>query len=119
MKTVITYRKTPHAKVNTIFGTIGTDLVNAWCFEHNNIEDKLVKRWISKAQCYVKANNQDLPDYLFTSNDIRKYHIDVWNQKALNYKKYGKFLTNYELKIFSKKEKENEEASNILLNHFK
>jgi hypothetical protein len=98
MNTVITYRKTPHATVNTIYGTVGTDLVHAWCFENGNKEDKIIKKWISKSQCYVKAGLQDLQDYAFTSSDIRKYHVDVWNEKAKNYKRHGKFSTNYELK---------------------
>jgi hypothetical protein len=99
MHTVITYRKTPHATVNTIYGTTGTDMVNAWCFENGNIDDKLVKKWIPKSQCYVKENLQDLPDYAFTSSDIRKFHVDVWNEKAKNYKRYGKFRTNYQLRL--------------------
>lgn len=98
MNTVITYRKTPHATVNTIYGTIGTDMVNAWCFENGDINDKLVKKWIPKSQCYVKAGLQDLPDYAFTSSDVRKCHVDVWNEKSKNHKRYGKFLTNYEIK---------------------
>lgn len=97
MNTVITYRKTPHATVNTIFGTIGTDMVNAWCFENGHINDRIIKKWIPKSHCYVNAGLQNLPDYAFKSSDLRKYHVDVWNQKAKNYREHGKFATNYEL----------------------
>jgi len=103
MNTVITCRKTPHATVNTIYGTIGTDMVNAWCFENGNIDDKLVKKWIPKSQCYVKEGLQDLPDYAFTSSDVRKFHVDVWNEKSKNYRRHGKFLTNHQLKTDQEK----------------
>jgi len=118
MKTVITYRKTPHATVNTVFGTISTDLVNAWVFENGDIHDKLVKKWIPKSQCYVEANLQDLPDYLFRDYDIRKYHVDVWNEKAKNYRRYGKFLTNYQLNRFVIEEHEKIKAAENFLQHF-
>lgn len=119
MKTEITYRKTPHATVNTVFGTVGTDMVYAWCFENNNIEDKLVKKLTPKSQCYVKANLQDLPDYMFKDGDIRKYHVDVWNEKAKNYDRYNKFLTNYELRMHFKNQDDIAVAANNLLCAFK
>ena len=118
MNTVITNRKTPHAVVNTVFGTTGTDMVYAWCFENGNTEDKLVKKLIPKSQCYVAANLQDLPDYMFKEGDIRKYHVDVWNQKAKNHKNTGKFLTDYELNEYYKKLEETAEAAAIFLSFF-
>jgi len=99
MNTKITYRKTPHSVVSTLFSTAGVDLVHAWVFEIENDENsRLVKKWIPKCQCYVKDGTQDLPDYLFREYDVRKYHVDVWNAKAKNWRKEKKFLTNYELK---------------------
>ena len=118
MNTELIYKKTPHAVCNTIYGTTGVDLVHAWCFENGNIDDRLVKRWIPKAQCYVKAGLQDLPDYLFKDSDVRKCHVDVWNEKSKNHKKYGKFLTNFELQQFIKEQEANKIASVILINSF-
>jgi hypothetical protein len=74
-------------------------MVYAWCFESGDVEDKIIKKWIPKSQCYVKSGLQDLPDYAFTCSDIRKFHVDVWNEKAKNYKRYGKFRTNYQLRL--------------------
>lgn len=118
MNTEITHKKTPHAVCNTIHGTKGTDLIHAWCFENDDINDRPVKKWISMALCYVKAGLQDLPDYLFKEAYIRKYHVDVWNQKAKNYSQYGKFLTNFELQQFIKEQEANKIASDILINSF-
>lgn len=118
MKTEITYRKTPHAIVNTVFGTAGVDMVYAWCFENNNIEDKLVKKLIPKSQCYVNANLQDQPDYMFKDSDMRKYHVDVWNEKAKNYDRYNKFLTNYELTMYHEKQSETARSAELLLSAF-
>ena len=118
MNTELTYKKTPHAVCNTIYGTTGVDLVHAWCFENDNIHDRLVKKWIPKSQCYVRAGLQDLPDYLFKDGDLRKFHVDVWNEKSKNHKKCGKFLTNFELIEFVKECKENKVASDLLINSF-
>ena len=118
MNTEISYKKTPHAVCNTVYGTIGIDLVHAWCFENGDRDDRLVKKWISKAQCYVNAGLQELPDHLFKQADIRKYHVDVWNEKSKNHTKYGKFMTNFELKKFFDDQEKNKIASDILMNSF-
>jgi hypothetical protein len=118
MNTDITCKKTPHAIVYTIHGTTGIDMVHAWVFENGDINDKPVKKWISKLKCYVGANLQDLPDYLFRDHDIRKYHVDVWNEKAKNYRRYGKFLTNYELNNFFTEENKKVMAAQQFLQHF-
>jgi hypothetical protein len=118
MNTEITYKKTPHAVCNTIYGTTGVDVIHAWCFENDDINDRLVKKWISKAQCYVQSGLQELPDYLFKEAYIRKYHVDVWNQKAKNYRIYNKFLTNYELQKYFQEEESNKVAADILINSF-
>lgn len=118
MKTEITRKKTPHAICNTINGTTGTYFVNAWCFENDDINDRPVKKWISIALCYVNAGLQDLPDYLFKEANIRKYHIDVWNQKAKNHSQYEKFLTNFELQQFYEEQEANKIASDTLINSF-
>ena len=118
MNTDLTYKKTPHAVCNTIHGTIGVDLVHAWCFEHGDVNDRLLKKWIPKAQCYVKAGLQDLPDYLFKNSDIRKHHVDVWNEKAKNYKRCGKFKTNYEIKEYIEEKQLEQQSADILLNSF-
>jgi len=118
MNTVITCKKTPHAVCNTLSGTTGVDLVHAWCFENDDINDRLVKKWISKAQCYVNSGLQDLPDYLFREADIRKFHIDVWNEKSKNYRRYKKFLTNFELQEFFEEDKANKAAADNLMQCF-
>ena len=118
MNTEITHKKTPHAIVHTIHGTIGIYRVHAWVFENDDINGKPVKKWISILKCYVEANLQDLPDYLFREYNIRKYHVDVWNAKAKNFKQYGKFLTNYELNNFFIEENEKVAASQQFLQHF-
>ena len=117
MKTVITSRKTPHSVVNTLYG-LGVDQVYAWCFENGNPEDKLVKKLIPKSHCYVAENTQDIPDYAFRPEDLRKYHVDVWNQKCKNHKKSGKFLTDYELNEFYQKKCEEVVAADNFLKFF-
>ena len=97
MMTVIRDRKTPHAVTANIYGGLSTDTVWADCFKDNDEDGPCVKKHIPKSQVYVAANTQGLEDYKFTSKDLRPTHTTVWNQKAKNYKKYGKFMTNYQL----------------------
>ena len=91
MMTVIRDRKTPHAVTANIYGGLSTDTVWADCFKDNDEDGPCVKKHIPKSQVYVAANTQGLEDYKFTSKDLRPTHTTVWNQKAKNYKKYGKF----------------------------
>jgi hypothetical protein len=118
MNTVIRNRKTPHAVVNTVFGTSGTDMVEAWCFEFGKPDDRTLKRWIPKSNCYVEKGLQDLPDYAFKDGDIRKYHVDVWNAKSTNLRRVGKFLTNWEYDEYLKKLDSNVDAAVDFLKNF-
>lgn len=117
MQTIITNRKTPHAVINTVYGS-GIDLVYAWCFENDNPEDKLIQKWIPKTHCYVRENLQDLPDYMFRSEDVRKFHVDVWNEKCKNHKNNGKFLTNYEYNQYLLKKEQNHLNAIFFMNFF-
>lgn len=91
-------RKTPHAVTDNLYGGKSIDTVWAWCFENDNPDGRLVRKHISKSNCYVAENNQDLEDYKFKDSDIRKWHTAVWNQKSMNLEKHGFFKTNYEIK---------------------
>ena len=98
MNTEIKHRKTPHSVTSNIFGGKSTDTIWAWAFENGKIDDRPVKKHIPKAQAYVASDNQDLPDNQFKQTDMRPYHVDVWNEKAKNFARYGKFMVNYELR---------------------
>lgn len=91
-------RKTPHAITDNLFGGKSVDMVWAWCFEHNDPDGKLIKKYIPKSKCYVKPNTQEIPDDEFKATNLRKWHTAVWNQKSANYKKFGFFKSNYEIK---------------------
>lgn len=116
MKTTVTSRKVPHSIVSTLYG-VGTDMVFAWCFETDE-NSKLVKRWIPKSWCYVRDNTQDIPDYAFRSEDMRKFHVDVWNAKCYNWERTGKWMTNYELNRRAEKQEEDAAAAAILMSFF-
>ena len=100
MKTSIRDRKTPHAVTANLYGGKSTDMVWAWCFKDGDAEGTLIKKHIPMTNVYVNPNTQDIPDDKFRKVDLRKYHVDVWNQKAKNFEKYNKFMTNYELKEY-------------------
>jgi len=97
MKTVIRDRKTPHSVTSNLWGGLSTDLIWAWCFEHDDVNDPLVKKYIPKSQVYVKSYKQDIEDNCFREKDLRRYHVDVWNEKTKNLERCGKFLVNYEI----------------------
>lgn len=100
MQTSIRDRKTPHAVTTNLYGGKSTDMVWAWCFKSNDSEGQLIKRHIPMTNVYVNENTQDIPDDKFRKADLRKFHVDVWNQKAKNFEKHGKFMTNYELREY-------------------
>ena len=95
--TKIINRKTPHAKIHTIEGK-GTNKKLVWDFEFGNVNDRLVKKLIPITRCYVKSGNQDVPDYVVTSADMRNCSTRVWNAMSKNWKKFRKFKTNYQIK---------------------
>ena len=97
METKIRDRKTPHAIACNLYGGKSTDMVWAWCFKDGNPEEKLIKKYIPISNVYVNENTQHIPDDKFRKADLRKFHVDVWNQKAKNFDKHNKFMTNYEL----------------------
>ena len=97
MKTKIKNRKTPHAVTNTLYGTVGVEYHLAWCFMIEEDQDgPLVKKYIPWTNSYCKPKTQDIPDHCFSVREMRKYHVDVWNQKCKNYEKHGIFVTNFE-----------------------
>jgi hypothetical protein len=97
MNTVITSRKTPHAVKKDLFGERFVATIDARCFNRGNVNDQVVIKRIPIAQCYVNEGCQDIPDNELTVNDVRPYHVDVWNAKAKNLKKFGIFKTNWEI----------------------
>lgn len=97
MKTTITNRKTPHAVLNTVHCTQGTNMVYAWCFEFGDVNDRLVKKLIPITHVYVKADKQDLGDDSFKQADVRKVHVDVWAEQRRNHRAVGKWMTNRQL----------------------
>ena len=100
MKTVITSRKTPHAAKTDLFGDKFVMQVWAWCFENGNLSDRLIRKRIPICRCYVKSGRQHIPDNELTLDDVRPYHVDVWNAKSKNLKKHGFFKVDYELDEF-------------------
>lgn len=101
MKTEIRDRKTPHAVTANLYGGQSTDMVWAWCFENGEVNDRLVKKYIPMSRVYVAPNTQDVPDDKFRKIDLRKVHVDVWNEKVKNFDRHGKFMVNYELREHS------------------
>lgn len=97
MKTKIRDRKTPHAVTANLYGGKSTDMVWAWCFENDDPDGRIIKKYVPMTNAYVNENTQELPDDKFRKADIRKFHVDVWNQKAYNHRTHGKFMTNFEL----------------------
>jgi len=93
-------RKTPHAVVNNIYGGKSVEKIWAECFDDGDENAKTIHKHITKSNCYVKAKHQNTPDDEFRDSDIRKMHTAVWNQKSANFKKYGMFKTNYEIKQY-------------------
>ena len=85
METTIRDRKTPHAITSNLYGGKSTDMVWAWCFKDNDSDQKLIKKYIPISNVYVNENTQDTPDDQFRKADLRKFHVDVWNEKAKNY----------------------------------
>lgn len=100
MNTVISWRKTPHVVKKDIFGDKFIATIRAQCFEFGNKEDRVVYKVIPLCQCYVKPGRQHIPDYELTIDDVRPYHVDVWNAKSTNMKKHGMFLTDYEIDAY-------------------
>ena len=97
MNTVITSRKTPHAVKKDLFGERFIATIEAHCFETGKVDASVILKRIPIAQCYVKEGCQGIADYDLTTNDVRPYHVDVWNAKAKNLKKFGVFKTNWEI----------------------
>lgn len=100
MNTKSIIKKTPHSKSTDtdVYGNMIIKKKLVWCFENDNHNARLVKRWVYLSEIYVKEYKQGEYDNDMTRDDMRNYHVDVWSQKVKNYKMFGLFKTNYELK---------------------
>lgn len=103
MITELTVKKTPHAKSKNLdlFGNQIVKRKMVWCFENDNPDSRLVRRLTHISKIYVREYRQTIGDDSLEMNDVRNYHVDVWAQMTKNYKKCGKFKTNYELRELS------------------
>jgi hypothetical protein len=73
------------------------DMIFAEDFVNNDPDAKTKKQYIPRTECYVESDCQEIEDYNLTEKNHRHISVRVWKQKQSNLRKYGKFLTNYDM----------------------
>lgn len=106
-RTSIVNRKTPHAKVlgRTVYDLdVKTRTKYKRVLDLLDIEDinsPTVIRYVPISRIYVRSGNQNIPDDDFKNTDLRNCTTELWNARSAGFRKYGKFMTNWEFKNFS------------------